>query len=138
MIGFDTHIDFKSSLYVVKAAKALDSIRPKLKLQIAKDCNKNVPMRHNLLRNSAIRSAAVNDAYIRWDTPYAHFQHEGRVMIGEHSHSPWARHGEKKVYTGKMLTYRQGGAKWIEKTSAERMDAWVKGAKALFKKAFGG
>lgn len=138
MISFYAKIDFKRSVYIVKAARALDSIRPKLKLQIAKDCNKNVPMRHNLLRNSAIRSASMNNDYIRWDTPYAHFQHEGRVMIGEHSHSPWARHGEKKIYTNRKLTYRMGGAKWVERTSAERMDAWVNGAKKLFKKAFGG
>lgn len=39
------------------------------------------------------------------NVPYAHFQAKGKVMVGTKSHSPWARLGEKKVYTGKALTY---------------------------------
>lgn len=39
------------------------------------------------------------------NVPYAHFQATGKVMVGTKSHSPWARLGEKKVYTGKALTY---------------------------------
>jgi len=137
MISVDVNVDFNSGKYKSKADSVLKSIKPKIKLQIAKDCNSNAPLKTNALRNSAIRSAAVNDDYIRWDTPYAHFQHEGRVMIGEHSHSPWAKHGEKKIYTGRMLTYTNGGSKWVEKTMGERLSAWVDGARALFKKAWG-
>lgn len=137
MISVSTKVDFDVNEQEERAKKAIEIIRPKLKLQIVKDCNKNVPMQNNHLRNSAIRSAAINDEFIRWDTPYAHFQHEGLVMVGEESHSPWARHGEKKIYNGKSLTYRMGGSKWVDKTMGERLDAWTRGAKALFKKAFG-
>lgn len=135
----NVNVNFDTGKYKNKAKSAMKSILPKLKLQIAKDCNANVPLGDTAhLRNSALRSAAVNDEFIRWDTPYAHFQHEGRVMIGEHSHNPWARHGEKKVYTNRNLTYRQGGAKWVDKTLNERRDTWIRGAQSLLKKAFGG
>ncbi|MBP3464113.1 MAG: hypothetical protein J6K45_06515 [Clostridia bacterium] len=39
------------------------------------------------------------------NVPYAHFQAEGKAMIGTKSHSPWAKLGEKKIYTGRALTY---------------------------------
>lgn len=39
------------------------------------------------------------------NVPYAHFQAEGKVMIGTKSHSTWARLGEKKVVTSRNLTY---------------------------------
>lgn len=138
MISVSTKVNIDVNKQEVRAKKAIETIRPKVKLQIAKDCNKNVPMKNNHLRNSAIRSASINNDFIRWDTPYAHFQHEGKVMIGEKSHSPWARHGEKKIYNGKNLTYRMGGSKWVEKTMAERLDTWIRGAKKLFNSAFGG
>lgn len=39
------------------------------------------------------------------NVPYAHFQAEGKGMIGTKSQSPWAKLGEKKIYTGRALTY---------------------------------
>lgn len=139
MINFKAKVDFRSNEYKERAEKAYEKLRPILKLQIAKDCNVNAPLGDSAhLRNSALRSAAVKDKYVRWDEPYAHFQHEGRVMIGKHSHSPWAKKYEKKIYTGRLLTYRQGGSKWIDKTMQERMSVWIRGAQALFKKYYGG
>lgn len=40
---------------------------------------------------------------------YAQFQAGGKVMIGVHSHSPWAKRGEKKIVTDKNLKYHGGG-----------------------------
>lgn len=39
------------------------------------------------------------------NVPYAHFQSEGKAMVGSRSHSAWASFGEKKIYTGEALTY---------------------------------
>ena len=60
------------------------------------------------------------------DVPYAQFQAGGKVMIGVHSHSPWARRGEKKVLTSKSLTYHGGtlrGAHPFERMKADKRDS---------------
>ena len=60
------------------------------------------------------------------DVPYAQFQAGGKVMIGVHSHSPWARRGEKKIVTNKNLTYHGGtlrGAHPFERMKADKRDS---------------
>ncbi|WP_276843422.1 minor capsid protein [Galactobacillus timonensis] len=119
-------VKFRTSALAGNIHEATQKVRPQMKQQILDDCNANAPMKTGILRNSALRWVSMDNNFIKWDTPYAHFQYIGKVMIGEHSHSPWARRFEKKIYTNRDLTYRQGGARWIEKTKAERMGAWSK------------
>lgn len=53
---------------------------------------------------------SINDGkQVIINVPYAQFQAGGKVMIGVHSHNPWARRGEKKVLTNRNLTYHNGG-----------------------------
>lgn len=67
--------------------------------------------------------------------PYGRFLYEGKVMIGEKSRSPWAKKGERKVVTGRDLTYSGGGqAHWFDKAKAADGDSWV----TLVKKTAGG
>ena len=67
--------------------------------------------------------------------PYGRFLYEGKVMIGEKSRSPWAKKGEKKVVTGRNLTYSGGGrAHWFDAAKDADGDDWVK----LVKKTAGG
>lgn len=67
--------------------------------------------------------------------PYGRFLYEGKVMIGEKSRSPWAKKGEKKVVTGRNLTYSGGGqAHWFNVAKAADGDEWVN----LVKKTAGG
>lgn len=67
--------------------------------------------------------------------PYGRFLYEGKVMIGEKSRSSWAKKGERKVVTGKDLTYSGGGqAHWFDKAKAADGDNWVE----LVKKTAGG
>lgn len=67
--------------------------------------------------------------------PYGRFLYEGKVMVGEKSRSPWAKKGEKKVVTGRDLTYSGGGqAHWFDAAKAADGDEWVK----LVKKTAGG
>lgn len=119
-------VKFDASSFALRDEKTWQKVRPLLKQQILKDCNANVPMKDGFLRNSALRWVSMANDLIVWDTPYAHFQYIGKVMIGVVSHSPWAHHGEKKIYTDRNLTYRRGGARWIEKTMDERMPYWKK------------
>lgn len=67
--------------------------------------------------------------------PYGRFLYEGKVMVGEKSRSPWAKKGEKKVVTGRDLTYSGGGqAHWFDAAKAADCDEWVK----LVKQTVGG
>lgn len=67
--------------------------------------------------------------------PYGRFLYEGKVMIGEKSRSPWAKKGEKKVVTGRDLTYSGGGqAHWFDAAKGADGDNWVN----LVKKTAGG
>lgn len=67
--------------------------------------------------------------------PYGRFLYEGKVMIGEKSRSPWAKKGERKVVTGRNLTYSGGGQDhWFDKAKAADCDSWVN----IVKKTAGG
>lgn len=129
-------VDIPVAQLQARGTKALRRSRLKLKQIIVQDTNKNVPIGKGTLRTSALRWAAQDNDWIIWDTPYAHFQHTGRVMVGTHSHSPWAKHGETKVYTTRNLSYRQGGSEWWPKTLKARKNAWMEGAKKFFKEEF--
>lgn len=121
---YEVKVDIPVARLKKRGGKALDKAKLKIKQQITKDCNANVPHKTGHLKDSALRWAKLTNDYIKWDEPYAHFQHTGKVMIGKDTHSPWARHKETKVYTNRNLTYRQGGAKWVPKTIAQRKSAW--------------
>lgn len=96
-----------------------------LKEEIANNTEPFVPFGTGALRRSVKSSLSTKDLRIIWNSPYAHFLHEGYVMIGERSHSPWARYGEKKVKTNKRLTYRQGGADWVNESAKVNGQHWV-------------
>lgn len=67
--------------------------------------------------------------------PYGRFLYEGKVMIGINSRSPWAKKDEKKIVTGRNLTYSGGGqAHWFDAAKAADCDEWVK----LVKQTVGG
>lgn len=64
--------------------------------------------------------------------PYGRFLYEGKVMIGEKSRSPWAKKDEKKVVTGRNLTYSGGGrAHWFDAAKDADGDDWVKLVKQI-------
>ena len=106
-----------------RGKEALKAIKPKMKQRIVRDCNSNAPHRHGDLKESALQWIPLLDDYIKWD-------------IGEDSHSPFARKHEKKIYTNRDLTYRQGGSHWVTKTFAQKAPSWGKLGKSLFKKEF--
>lgn len=82
-------------------------------------CDPYVPMQTGTLKNTAF----CGENYVRYDMPYAHFQYHGVVMVGVVTHSPWAKRGEAKRYTGKPLSYSGGGqrgANWDKRMMAQR------------------
>ena len=67
--------------------------------------------------------------------PYGRFLYEGKVMIGEKSRSPWAKKGERKVVTGRDLSYSGGGqAHWFDAAKGSDLNQWVD----IVKKTAGG
>lgn len=60
---------------------------------------------------------------ITYHGPYAHFQHEGMVMVGRESGSPWAKSGEEKVVTERALSHHGApmrGPHWERRMLADR------------------
>lgn len=66
---------------------------------------------------------ASDGSCITYHGPYAHFQHEGIVMVGRESGSPWAQSGEAKIPTNRALDYHGApmrGAHWEKRMLADR------------------
>lgn len=102
---------------------------------ILKDSTKFVPLREGVLRNSGHVEAAGVMGEVIWNTPYAHYQYEGIVYVGEETGSPFAKFGEHKIpaVPNKPLTYATAGTgdHWFEKAKEEYGDTWIKKVKEI-------
>ena len=85
-----------------------------------------VPFQQGVLKNTASVRPAGKGAQLRYDTPYAHYQWEGKVMGPNYQRrdGEWRSAAPKggKRYTGKALTYHGGlrGPRWTERMMADR------------------
>ena len=64
---------------------------------------------------------------VHYLSPYAHYQHEGYLMISRITGSPWAKQGESKVLTGRKLMQNKSRhplatSEWEKAMKAARMD----------------
>lgn len=60
----------------------------------------------NLALSQNVRTYVEGDSgIVHYLSPYAHFQHEGNLMVSRITGSPWASRGESKVKVGKKLKY---------------------------------
>ena len=76
---------------------------------------------------SGVQESSVNSInggkQVIINVPYARFQAEGKAMIGVNSKSPWAKRGERKVVTGRKLTYHSNilrGSHPFERMKADK------------------
>ena len=101
--------------------------------RVLMDSSAHTPKQTNVLRASGIKHTRLGSGTVCWNTPYAHYQYEGRAMVGKQSRRAWARKGEPKVYNGKHLTYSQPSAraKWFEVAKKKFLDSWIKGVKKI-------
>lgn len=76
----------------------------------------------NVLYRNVLLTSDDKKGYIYYRSPYARFQWYGVVMIGQESHSPYAKRGEKKITTSKALVYKKPTAtkQWTEAAKKER------------------
>lgn len=62
----------------------------------------------NMVLSQNIRTYIEGDCgIVHYLSPYAGYQHEGILMVSRITGSPWARHGESKVVTGKSLKHNK-------------------------------
>lgn len=101
--------------------------------RVLTDSNAHAPKRVGSLRDSGLEHTRLGSGTVCWSTPYAHYQYEGRAMVGKQSRRAWAHKREPKVYNGKHLTYSQPSAraKWFEVAKKKFLDSWVKGVKKI-------
>lgn len=112
---------------------------------IIADSNKLAPWGEGDLIASAINNSDLKNGIIVWDTPYAQYLYYGVVMVGEKSHNPWAKRGEKKVVKDpeQMLNFatdhQDSQMMWFQKAKDIHCDQWIKEyQKALYKAMKGG
>ena len=80
-------------------------------------CDPFVPFQTGTLKNTAY----CGENYVQYRTPYAHYQYVGVVMVGMLSGSTWAKRGEPKRYTMRLMTHGgQRGAHWDKRMMAQR------------------
>ena len=82
------------------------------------------PFQQGTLKNTASVKPAGSGAELRYETPYAHYQWEGKVMGPNYQRKDgeWRSGPAPKRYTGKALTYHGvlRGPRWVERMMADR------------------
>lgn len=93
---------------------------------------KFVPKREGVLRNSGHVERHGSGGEVIWDGPYAHYQYEGILYVGEDSGSPFADFGEKKIpaQPQKALTYSTAGTgpHWFDEAKQQYGQNMIKEA----------
>lgn len=65
--------------------------------------------------------------------PMGRFLYEGKVMVDEHTGSPWARPGAKKIVTDRELTYSNPKATphWFDTAKDKHGKSWIRAVKKI-------
>lgn len=101
------------------------------------DYNKDyVPFDVGILSDSAETATDIGSGEVVYDTVYAHFQYEGKVMEDPETHSSWARKNVKKQYRNpnQIMKHKNGalrGDHWNDRMKIDHMDDIVKTAQAI-------
>ena len=97
-----------------------------------------MPRQDGTMISSMITNTVVGSGYVNVATPYARFQHEGKVMIYEPTGSTYAPKNRKKIVTDKNLEYNGApdrGAFYFERMKRAHEKDILKGAQEVTKKA---
>ena len=123
------------SLNTDRLDRNIREAQKKLNMQVVADCDPLIPFQQGGLRGSQRYPEGIYGGEISWDTPYAHYQHEGELYVDPKYkigafHDPvsgryWSRKGIKKVPSGKKLNYHGGslrGDHFIERMLADHFE----------------
>lgn len=69
-----------------------------------------MPHKTGMLIASGTSSTKIGSGKVIWNTPYAHYMNEGRLMVSPTTGSSWAKKYEEKIYSEppKTLIYHSG------------------------------
>ena len=91
-----------------------------------------IPHRTGKLIASGPISTKIGDGQVIWNTPYAHYVHEGRLMVSPTTGSSWAKKDEQKVYAEppKTLDYHSGDSNrkdhWFDRMIIDKKEELIK------------
>lgn len=80
---------------------------------------------------------ASGGGQVIWNTPYAHYIHEGKLMVSPTTGSSWAKKDEQKVYAEptKTLNYHSGDSNrrdhWFDRMIIDKKDELIKECQAI-------
>lgn len=110
--------------------------------EIRESSNDLCPFGDSDLIESSLNNSDLENGIIVWDTPYAKYLYYGVLMVGEKSHSPWAKRGERKeVKTPEqMLNFAhdrnpKAQMMWYEKAKDIHSEQWLKTYQQAFNRA---
>ncbi|MCM1316159.1 MAG: minor capsid protein [Muribaculaceae bacterium] len=94
------------------------------------------PMQTGMLQRNAITSIRIGTGKIAYNSPYAHYQYYGKLMVSSVTGSAWARYGESKVLTGIDLNYSKrqhpkAQKLWFETMKTNHKQQILRGAAAI-------
>jgi len=87
--------------------------------ECAREMDPYIPFQSGPLKNSRI----ISPDSITYNQPYAKFHYFGKVMVGIHSRSAWAKQGERKVVTDRDLQHHgasKRGPFWDKRMWADK------------------
>lgn len=89
-----------------------------------------IPHRNGQLIVSGSKATKIGSGEVIWNTPYAHYMYEGRLMVSPTTGSSWARKDEQKIYANppQTLKYHGGelrGDHWFDRMMIDKKDELI-------------
>ena len=123
-------VDFNAIKVNKEFGYSFSKARKKVKSSIVRSCDPFMPFNKGGLTKSVVPSMSKDDAFLIWNSVYARFLYEGKVMVGINSRSAWANRGEQKVIIDKDISFRNNkadsGSHWFEKAKKKDKKNWIK------------
>ena len=118
------------------ASKQFNTAQKFVDSEVLRRMVKYTPSRNNILSKNAVLGTKIGSGHIYYTSPYARYQYYGVLMVSSLTGSPWARHGEKKVLTSRMLTYSEARHPeaqrlWFETMKTNHLQAIMRGAQRI-------
>lgn len=133
---------------ILKNANLEDSGKAQQQLDesFLKACDPYVPVESMVLLDSAYRSTRFGSGEVVWNTPYAHYQYYGELMVDpetgkgaffEKNYGFWSRPNIQKALSGRELKYHGGGLRgkrWGERAWADHKEDIIAEVQAVVDK----
>lgn len=91
---------------------------------------------------SGSRATKIGSGEVIWDTPYAHYQYEGLLMVSPSTGSAWAKYGEQKEYATplKTLNYHGGDNRkdhWFDRMMIDKKEELIEECQKVINRRLG-